>query len=158
MFPLLHSFLSRKAGITTPPWCRTIKQREMNKPPQPITGPTSVPNPAPSPGLTQVRAHGLFLTKLCFLFRCFCPLYKFPPSFKGLWSRTATFSCLCPPTSTNEFCTTAKTGMVVSSWLHSHQVWSVVCSLLNSHFQDKPHNVFLSYPPVNISETCCFKL
>lgn len=25
----------------------------MNKPPQPITGPTSVPNPAPSPGLTQ---------------------------------------------------------------------------------------------------------
>lgn len=28
----------------------------MNKPPQPITGPTSVPNPAPSPGLTQVRA------------------------------------------------------------------------------------------------------
>lgn len=27
----------------------------MNKPPQPITGPSSVPNPAPSPGLTQVR-------------------------------------------------------------------------------------------------------
>ncbi|KAK5613699.1 hypothetical protein CRENBAI_017375 [Crenichthys baileyi] len=25
----------------------------MNKPPQPITGPTSVPNPSPSPGLTQ---------------------------------------------------------------------------------------------------------
>ncbi|XP_008283971.1 eukaryotic translation initiation factor 4 gamma 1a isoform X2 [Stegastes partitus] len=25
----------------------------MNKPPQPITGPPSVPNPAPSPGLTQ---------------------------------------------------------------------------------------------------------
>nr|XP_057923683.1 eukaryotic translation initiation factor 4 gamma 1a isoform X2 [Doryrhamphus excisus] len=25
----------------------------MNKPPQPITGPTTVPNPAPSPGLTQ---------------------------------------------------------------------------------------------------------
>ncbi|XP_036822955.1 eukaryotic translation initiation factor 4 gamma 1 isoform X10 [Oncorhynchus mykiss] len=27
--------------------------REMNKPPQPITGPTSVPLPSPSPGLTQ---------------------------------------------------------------------------------------------------------
>ncbi|KAK1790687.1 hypothetical protein P4O66_014551, partial [Electrophorus voltai] len=27
--------------------------REMNKPPQPITGPPSVPHPAPSPGLTQ---------------------------------------------------------------------------------------------------------
>ncbi|XP_071233116.1 eukaryotic translation initiation factor 4 gamma 1-like isoform X14 [Salvelinus alpinus] len=27
--------------------------REMNKPPQPITGPTSVPHPSPSPGLTQ---------------------------------------------------------------------------------------------------------
>nr|XP_029498326.1 eukaryotic translation initiation factor 4 gamma 1-like isoform X3 [Oncorhynchus nerka] len=26
---------------------------EMNKPPQPITGPTSVPHPSPSPGLTQ---------------------------------------------------------------------------------------------------------
>lgn len=31
--------------------------REMNKPPQPITGPTSVPLPSPSPGLTQVRAN-----------------------------------------------------------------------------------------------------
>ncbi|XP_036822949.1 eukaryotic translation initiation factor 4 gamma 1 isoform X5 [Oncorhynchus mykiss] len=28
--------------------------REMNKPPQPITGPTSVPLPSPSPGLTQL--------------------------------------------------------------------------------------------------------
>uniref|UniRef100_A0A087XTV0 Eukaryotic translation initiation factor 4 gamma, 1a n=1 Tax=Poecilia formosa TaxID=48698 RepID=A0A087XTV0_POEFO len=30
----------------------------MNKPPQPITGPTSVPNPSPSPGLTQQAAYG----------------------------------------------------------------------------------------------------
>lgn len=31
----------------------------MNKPPQPITGPTSVPNPSPSPGLTQVSVADL---------------------------------------------------------------------------------------------------
>ncbi|XP_077412357.1 eukaryotic translation initiation factor 4 gamma 1a isoform X2 [Vanacampus margaritifer] len=30
----------------------------MNKPPQPIPGPTSVPNPAPSPGLTQAYGPG----------------------------------------------------------------------------------------------------
>lgn len=42
--------------LTTPPWCRTTEEVEMNKPPQPITGPSSVPNPAPSPGLTQVKS------------------------------------------------------------------------------------------------------
>lgn len=33
---------------------------EMNKAPQPITGPPSSPHPAPSPGLSQVRSCATF--------------------------------------------------------------------------------------------------
>lgn len=37
----------------------------MNKPPQPITGPTSVPLPAPSPGLPQVSTSDCQLNHIC---------------------------------------------------------------------------------------------
>lgn len=57
----------------------------MNKPPQPITGPTSVPNPAPSPGLTQVRAAvliklfcGMLLLHPALSFSCVFPLSRRP--------------------------------------------------------------------------------
>lgn len=44
-------YLAWQAGQRPP----HAEPQEMNKPPQPITGPQSVPHPAPSPGLTQVR-------------------------------------------------------------------------------------------------------
>lgn len=73
------------------------------------------PKPCPIPWIdTGERSwpgvnHVLFLCYFIFALNV-----NFPPSFKGgLWSRTANFSCVCHPTSTNEFCTTAKTGMGV---------------------------------------------
>lgn len=97
----------------------------MNKPPQPITGPTSVPNPAPSPGLTQVRAAvliklfcGTLLLHPALSFSCVFPFRG------GLWPRAAHFSCFCSPsTSTNEFCVTAKTGMGVPHGIKVCDLW-----------------------------------
>lgn len=102
--------------------------QEMNKPPQPITGPPAVPHPAQSPGLTQVKAESAkpaIMIRLIWV--SFNNIGVSICSTGCLSPRSASLCCFSRAISTNEHCTATQTGTPSSSYETLHDRKSFVC-------------------------------
>ncbi len=108
--------------------------QEMNKPPQPITGPPAIPHPAQSPGLTQVKAES---AKPAIMIRHFWVLFNnisVSICSTGCLSPTsASLCCFFRAISTNEHCTATQTGTQSPSCETLHDRQSFLCVLWLSY-------------------------